>query len=356
TTATQLPQDVDFRFDAKINELLYDDLVLENFAGMVLVRDGVLRMEGLQFQTLGGLFQTEGTYDPRNPQKPTFDFGLDMIGVDIPKSFQAFTPVQGFLPLAKALVGNFSSKIQLTGDLTQDLTPRLETLSGLGNLRVKDAALGAEKPKFVAGLASFTGLGSKLEGSKLEDVFLKTKFENGTMNIDPTEFKLAGYPAKLSGSTRFDGLLDLNIDIKLPKQEVAGKLNSWFGVGGDAIKDETVDLHLKVTGTHDSPKFGLDREATKAQLTTMLKDQAKEKAQSFLENLVGGGEQKQNQPSDSVQVADSTRTQTPLPDTKKAKGSAKAATEKPKEEVKNKVEDVKNTLKKWGFGRGKGGK
>ncbi len=332
TTATQLPQDVDFRFDAKINELLYDDLVLENFAGMVVVRDGVLRMEGLQFQTLGGLFQTEGTYDPRNPVQPKFDFGLDIINVDIPKSFQAFTPVQGFLPLAKALVGNFSSKVQLKGDLTKDLTPRLETLSGLGNLRVKDAALGAEKPQFVDGLASFTGLGEKLQGSKMKDIFLKTKFENGTMNIEPTAFKLAGYPTKLSGSTRFDGLLDVNLDIQLPKQEVAGKLSSWFGVGGEAIKGETVDLHLKVTGTHNSPKFGLDKEATKAQLSTMLKEQAKEKAQSFIENLVGGSNQ--TQPTDSSRVADSTNVQ------------------KPQEEVKDKVEDIKNTLKKWGFGKG----
>lgn len=354
TTATQLPQDVHFRFDAKIDEVLYDDMTLKNAIGTIVVKDGVLNLSNLRFNSLGGGFIANGLYDPRDPKAPKFDFGLNIVNADIQETFQTFSPVQTFMPLAKALFGAFSTELKLEGALTPGLMPRPETLTGLGSVLVKEAAFGTKKPEIVDQLSSFTGLGSKLEGTSFQDVKMKTHFRDGTMRLDPVDFRLGGYPAKLSGNTRADGQLDLNLDWQLPKQAVAGKLQSWFGVGADALKAETLDLHLQVRGTTTSPKVGLDKAATKAQLQSLLKATAKDKAQNFLESLLGDEESEEEMtPTDSIATdsaatpPDSLRQQKP--------DSVKKEKESPVKEAKDKAEDLKNTLKKWGFGKKKGG-
>lgn len=355
--AVQLPEDVNFRFEATIDKVLYDDMTLENAAGLIVIKDGVLNLNNLKFNTLGGEFLTYGTYDPRDARAPKFDFGLDIVGAQIQESFNTFSPVQAFAPLAKSLVGEFSSQVRLKGSLTPDLMPRLETLTGLSSLIVQQAAFGTQKPQIISSLGEFTGL-NQLDGATFRDVKMKTRFENGALSLDPVNFDLAGYPAMITGTTGLDGKLDLDFDITLPKAEVAGKLKEWFGVGADGIKGETFDLHLKIGGTHSSPKLGLDKVETKEQMKGLLKESAKNQAANLLESFLGGEEEEQ---TESTAPKDSLATRPQTDSLKQQAADTLKKQEQPKkentpvEEVRDKTRDLQNTLKKWGIGKKKEG-
>ncbi len=351
TEVIALPADVYFRFASKMDTIYYDNLTLRNATGIITLQDGILSLNNLKFQTLGGQFVTNGTYDPRDTKKPQFDFGLNILGLSIQESVQQFSSVQAFAPIAQALVGRIGTELRIKGQLQPDFSPRLETLTGLGSFLLKDAKFASSRPEIVNALGEFTGLGSSLAGNAFKDVQMKTQFENGLLTLDPVNFRLADYPAMLSGTSGLDGRLDLKLDLKLPKQVVAGQLQNWFGVGADALSTDQIDLHLNITGTHTSPRIGLDKAATQADLQRILKATARDQAQQFLQKLI-------DPKTDTARSDSTTRPTLPItsPDSLKQqlRDSLRLDPENPIEDAKDKVEDLKETLKKWGIGRKKG--
>ena len=61
---------------------------------------------------------------------PTFHMDLGIKSFDIAQSFQGFELFQNMAPIAKAIQGKLNTEITLKGDLTDDFTPNLNSLSG----------------------------------------------------------------------------------------------------------------------------------------------------------------------------------------------------------------------------------
>ena len=68
-----VPANLDFGFDATVNEVLYDNLTLRNARGRLRVKDQRVTLENFTFNTLGGGFAINGFYETTDVSKPTFD-------------------------------------------------------------------------------------------------------------------------------------------------------------------------------------------------------------------------------------------------------------------------------------------
>ena len=66
----EVPSNIDFDLEVKASTLQYDNLTLRNVRGQVLVKEGMARMHDLSFNSLGGGFLVNGTYDPRDLAHP----------------------------------------------------------------------------------------------------------------------------------------------------------------------------------------------------------------------------------------------------------------------------------------------
>ena len=201
TTAVEvarIPTNIDFVLTSSIEQLVYDNLSIDNFAGQVIVRDGALRLNQVNFKLLDGYFEMNGAYESV-PIEPLYDFDLAIKELSIPKAFASLEMVKKLAPFAEKMTGDFSTDFQIDGSLLQDMSPNYETMHGYGLLNVANAAL--QEVKLLNTVSGFTGgnlLKGKDEKVTLKDVLMQTEIKEGRVFVKPFDLGIAGYKASIS--------------------------------------------------------------------------------------------------------------------------------------------------------------
>jgi uncharacterized protein involved in outer membrane biogenesis len=256
--AVAIPKNIDFAFNAIIDQIKYDNLNLRNARGLLTVREGVLDLKNLTFDLLGGAITMNGEYNTQDPDDPKFDYQLDIKQLSIPQAYTNFTTVQTFAPMAQLMNGNFSTEFNISGRLKEDLTPVYASLDGNGIIKIADAFM--KESKLVSGIAGF--MKSDLGSSQLtlKDVIMKASIENGRAHVSPFDLKLAGHEATISGSIGADGTLDYDVQTEVEAGIVGQQINQLManltGSRSDA-PSSTIKLSFNVGGTYDNPKINL---------------------------------------------------------------------------------------------------
>ncbi|MDH5604861.1 MAG: membrane biogenesis protein, partial [Cyclobacteriaceae bacterium] len=108
-TVVPIPKNIDFVLNSTIKRMVFMDLNIDNAKGNIIVRDGVANLSDITFNLLGGTFKMAGAYDTKDPDKPLYDFNLDIENLPIKEAFSYFTIVKKFAPIAQSMDGNFST-------------------------------------------------------------------------------------------------------------------------------------------------------------------------------------------------------------------------------------------------------
>ena len=114
--AVEIPKNLNFTIKAKINETAYEKMKISNASGNILVKNGIVSMQNVGFNSLGGSFVTNGSYNSADISHPKFDFDLDLQKIDIVQSYQHLWVVRSLVPIAEYLLGNFTTKFNLRGN------------------------------------------------------------------------------------------------------------------------------------------------------------------------------------------------------------------------------------------------
>jgi hypothetical protein len=254
----EIPQNLDLRFTATISEVIYDNLTLNNMRGTLLVQNGVVSMRDLTFNTLGGAFGLSGTYDPRDVQNPAFDFDFNIKDLAISRAYENFVTVQALAPVARKMDGNFNTNFRLNGFLSQDMTPKMETLTGRGVVELIDATL--RNSETLQKAMNFTqGKQQEAAAVQLKDVLLKARVEDGFVHVDPFDFTISNITATVEGRQGIDGTLDYRMSLDVPAGaagQAVNKLLANVGAGSGA-GSSTIKMNLGVGGTYEDPKVSL---------------------------------------------------------------------------------------------------
>jgi len=265
-----IPKNIDFQFDAKLDRVLYDNLTMNNMSGSILMRNGIMDMRNLKFNLLGGSFVTNGSYNTQNPKEPKFDFDLDISKLSFKRSYENFNSFQAMAPLAQNINGDFSTNFKISGDLGADLLPVLESLTGSGLVKIKDAAL--EEVKILNEISNLTSLAS-LKNPALKDIEFDASIEDGKLKVKPFDFKLAGIPTTIEGSTSLAGALNYNVKMDLPANKLGSSLGAQYTslTGSNVIK-----VPFNISGTYNSPNVGMVKGDLKEQLANQAKEELKQ--------------------------------------------------------------------------------
>ncbi len=258
-TVLEIPKEIDMILQAKAGTVLYDNMTLKNAQGQILVKDGIAHLKDLSFNSLGGGFLVNGSYDPRDLKHPKFDLDLDMQQVGFKEAFLTFNTVQVLAPVAQFVDGNFSTKINFDGELKPDMMPNLGTISGKGLVNIATAVLSGADSKLVNGLAELTQFSAKPKEFKLKDVIMAIKIQNGQMDVAPFIASFGDYQTEVSGSTGIDGTVNYLLNMEVPAGVVGTSVNQAISrlTGSDQPVDDKVKLNLKLSGSYDDPKFGV---------------------------------------------------------------------------------------------------
>lgn len=336
----RIPDDIEFELDSKIEKLVYDNLTLNNFEGQVLIRNGTILLNGVQFDLLDGKFKLNGEYASLSDD-PTFNFDFTIENLSIPQAFESFSTVQKLAPFARSMNGKFSTDFELEGVLGHDMMPKYETLTGSGLLEIAQAAL--QNAKLVNAVSSVSKLEADDKGVSMKDLIMSAEVVDGRVSVKPFDINVAGYTATLVGSSGVDGSLDYGMTIKNVSTGAVGdavnRLTSSIA-GVNNVDASTVDLNFGIGGTFTDPKVNLTG-ATPAgkgesSLKASLKNEATDRLALEKQKAVAVVDSTKAAAKDSVQA---------VMDEKKAEAEKEAA--KAAEQAKEKAKKaVKNLFKK----------
>lgn len=249
-----LPANIDFVFSSSVGKMLYDNMVLEQMKGGILLKDGILNLKGLQFQTMDGSMKMDGSYNPTQKSAPKFAFSMDMKFISIAKAYATFNTLKTMAPAAKNLQGKFSTQMNLKGQLDQQMKPDLKTVNGGGLVKVNDAQL--TDLKLMAGINQLAKTKLPTQ-TRVQDLSIKTTIVDGRVNFEPFNLNLGGQVVSIGGSNGLDGTIDYRINTAVPAgaagAAVAGALSSFTGKPINAPKE--IKFEIAATGPASSPKY-----------------------------------------------------------------------------------------------------
>ncbi|RAK63229.1 AsmA family protein [Hymenobacter edaphi] len=278
----QIPKFFDLKLNADVDQVIYDNLKLDNLKGALTVKDEAVNMNGLTFNTLGGQFATNGSYNSRDLQHPKFNFGLNIKNLNFQSAFAAFPAVKKLLPLAQQVEGIFGTNFSVSGEMGQDMMPVYSTLTGKGLFEVVRAAVGTS-PVF-AKISNLTQL-QELKNFAVNNKDVAAEMLNGNFIVKPFDFTVGQIKATVGGSSNVGGGVDYVMALDVPTGKIGNALNAKLTqlTGVQDIKGtERVTMGLKIGGSITNPDVKLTTAGTKAQ----AKDLAKSLVTSVVQSKV----------------------------------------------------------------------
>lgn len=252
----RIPENVVFNMSAKVNQVKYNSLNLNNMAGKVVVKNGAVSLNDAGFSALNGTVSATGIYDSK-PEKPTFDFKLGAKEISIPASFQSVDMIAKMAPVTEKMTGLFSTDFNIKGALNSDMMPDYSSLMGGGLIQILQASLGDSK--ILTGLTSVTKL-SNVGSATLEKVRMTAEIKDGRLFVKPFDLNLGDYKTTISGSTGIDGSIDYLLKMNVPAGQVGAQLNSLVasltGANNQLVGNNLV-LNIGMGGIFSDPKFSL---------------------------------------------------------------------------------------------------
>jgi hypothetical protein len=298
-SVVEVPGNIDFVLNANIGKLLYDNLVIENTTGNIVVRKKKLDMTNLKMGMLGGNVLLSGYYETTNPKKPTIDFNIRVENFDIQKTFTTFNTVQKIAPIGQYAKGMFTATLEnFKADLDPHMSPILTSLSGNGVFKTNSVAF--------AGFPPFMKLGEALKIEQLKNLTLDNvtadyEFKEGRIALrNPVKVKIGkSINADITGSTGFDQTIDYNWKMAVPTELFGSQANSVMAgllgqantaAGTNLSVPKIINVNVGFGGTIMKPTIKTNMksdgksavENVKEQVVTAVKDKANEEAQKIL--------------------------------------------------------------------------
>lgn len=255
-----IPKNIDFTLSAVLNQIVYGKMNITNMVGNMTVRNGILTLNNVSANALGGSAKVNGSYNTSDPKAPKVDFDIALSKVSFAETFKSVESIQKFAPIFESLVGTYSMNLKFNTSLGQSIMQTLASLTGSGALQTSDVK--------VENVAALTALSSALKTDALKsispkDLNLPFNIDNGQIITKPFNINIGnGGMMKLEGSTGLDQSINYKGTVTLPKSLANNYINN---------------VPITIGGTFSSPKIGVD---TKALVT--------DAASSIVSGLLGG--------------------------------------------------------------------
>ncbi len=327
--ALKIPAFLNCTLTAKANTVLYDNLILKEVTGKLIVNDEKVTLENVKSKIFGGTVGANGAVSTKS-KVPTFNMDLNMNQVEINQTFTKLDMMKKIAPIANVISGNLNSVIKINGTLDPlALTPDLKTLSGDLMGQMQGTSINANNSTLLASLGSSIKF-LDLKKLNLNDVKLAATFKDGKVSVKPFDLKYQDLKATISGTHGFDQSLNYGIKMDVPAKYLGAEANALISKfsPNDLAKLNAIPVNASISGNFSKPIVATDMKSAVTNLTSQLVKQQKDKliqqGTSALGNLIN----KNKKPGDT--------SKTIIP-TSKDEIKTKA-----KEEVKTKAKDLLN--------------
>ena len=247
--------------------------------------------------------------------------------------------LKSIAPIAGVINGKLNSTIKLSGDLQQDMTPNLKTISGDLFGQLLSTTVNDKNSAMLTALSSNMKF-IDLNKLNLNDVKAALSFKDGKVNLKPMDIKYQDITVNVVGTHGFDQTMNYNLKFDVPVKYLGKDVTNLIAklTPADQKQITSIPVNGLMTGNFSQPKFNSDLKQSTTNLTTQLVKMQKEKlvnqGTNALNNMLNGTK------------GNTSGTTTTATDTSKTKTT-------PKEEIKNTVKDKATGALKDLFGKKK---
>lgn len=283
TEAMKIPAFLNCTLTAKANTVLYDNLVLKNVSGKIIIKDQKATLENGKTDIFGGSIAFNGDVSTKE-KVSKFNMDLGLNGVDIAQTFTQLDMMKKIAPIAGIINGKLNSKIKLSGNLKdKEMTPDLSSITGdlLGQLL--STTVNSSNSALLTRLDDKLGF-IDMKKLNLNDLKAALTFKDGKVNVKPFDIKYQDIKATIGGTHGFDQLMNYNVKLDVPAKYLGTEINNLIGklTPADAKKFETIPINAMLTGNFKNPTVTTDVKQATTNLVTNLVKQQKDK-------LISGG-------------------------------------------------------------------
>lgn len=306
----KIPAFLDCSISASAQQVLYDNLVIKDVKGNLRIQDETATLSDMTSSIFKGRMTFNGEVSTK-PETPVFKMDLGMDDLQIGETFKSLDLFKVLAPVADVLEGKLKSRVNISGNLTNDLTVDLQTISGNVLAELLAADINPEKAKLLSLLTS------KLEFIKLDKINLKglktaLSFENGMVQVKPFTLHYQDISIDVTGGHSFDKKLDYNATLQVPSKYLGPEVNSLIGkIDVKELDSLTLPVTANIGGVYTNPVISTDFTTGIKQLTSRLVEiekqklisQGKDKAKELIGGILSGSGSKK----DSTKRQDSTQ-------------------------------------------------
>lgn len=273
----KIPAFLNCSLTAKATTVLYDNLVLKNVSGKVIIKDQKATLQNGKTSIFGGTIAFNGDVSTKEKiSKFNMDLGLN--GVDIAQTFTQLEMMKNIAPIAGVINGKLNSKIKVSGNLkAKEMTPDLNSMTGDLAGQLLSTTVNSSNSAMLTALddkLSFVDL-KKLN---LNDLKAALTFKDGKVNLKPLDLKYQDIKVTLGGSHGFDQNMNYTLKLDVPAKYLGTEANALLAKlsPADAKKIENVPINALLTGNFKNPKVSTDMKQATASLMTSIVNQQKE--------------------------------------------------------------------------------
>lgn len=284
----EVPANINFRLKTTIAKISYDSLEINDLLGILLLKDGIVRMDKLNMNLLEGSMLLSGEYNTTDISAPSITMNMDMKDINIQQSALAFNTIEKLMPVAESCRGKVSVKFDFSALMDSTMSPDLNSIEGVGNLQSDEIKLENNE--------TFTKIGNMLKKpdlaeQKFKNLNIDFEVKEGRIYIKPFDTKLGTTKLRVGGSQGFDQTMDYDLDFKIPRSQFGNASNDILegfaaqaeAKGFELDPGEDLALKIKILGTYQDTKISMDIKESLAGTKTQVKEVVKEKVVGKIE-------------------------------------------------------------------------
>ncbi|MCF8367864.1 MAG: hypothetical protein K9G76_02390 [Bacteroidales bacterium] len=350
----EIPANIHFEMTSSFDILIYDNIEMKNVNGKIQIADQAVYLKNLGMNILDGEMVMSGSYTAIDPQKPVFDFTLDLKEVDIQKAYNTFGVVTKYAPIAKKTSGVFSTKMNLKSILNQEMMPVYETMTGGGELLTSQVTI--QDVNTLNTISNVLKM-DEIKRMVIDKILFQFEFVDGKLLVDPFDIRFSDFAANLGGWTAMDQTIGYVMNMSIPRDKFGGGANQVLdnlvnqanAKGAKFSLGEKVSMNVLIGGTLSNPEIKTALKESGKNLVADVKEQVKQEIEKKKEEISQEArEQAQRILDEADQQSKKIINEAEKQATNVRKGADDAA-KKIREEAEKQAKKVEEDGKKKGF-------
>ncbi|WP_316757655.1 AsmA-like C-terminal region-containing protein [Pedobacter aquatilis] len=225
-----VPKNLDVSLNVNARKIGFKGIDINQLRGAASVSKGQIFLKKTLFDIIGSRMTIDARYQDESPLTANFDLALKVLDFDVQRAYKEIDMVRELATSAKDVNGVVSLDYKLKGDFDKNMNPIYPSLEGGGVVNLRDVEV--KNLKMLSVIGDNVGANA-FNNPDMKGVNIETHIKNNLIHVEEFKFKVSVLRPSISGTTSFNGLLDILVKVGLPP---AGWISVPVAVIGTAEK------------------------------------------------------------------------------------------------------------------------